>query len=137
MPLYHDCSISGKYVLLTRTPYLLTPRKILGSLLGFSGMFEWNDADGAHVDVYCKATLELLASVATPAFSCYHHVNAYEDEQVLLRVFLNARPVSKSWHGPDIAFVLAIYSNLYCRASHCEYGKDIAKQNFAGISSDR
>lgn len=82
MPLYHDISISAKYVFLTATPYRLTKAKVMGSLAGRKGMFMWDESARATIDVYDKRTLERVASIlAPPAVSCYHHVNAYENAQ--------------------------------------------------------
>lgn len=82
MPLYHDLSISGNFLLLSATPYEMSQARVLGALVGSSaGMFGWNDAAPGRIDVYDKRTLELLASIETPPFSCYHHVNAYEDPE--------------------------------------------------------
>ncbi|KAG8464369.1 hypothetical protein KFE25_003432 [Diacronema lutheri] len=82
MPLYHDLSISGNFLILTRTPYEISTARVLGALVGSGGsMFAWNADAQSHVDVYDKRTLQQVASIASPPFSCYHHVNAFEDPE--------------------------------------------------------
>lgn len=136
MPLYHDLSVSGKYVLLTRTPYKITQGRMLGALVGSSkgGMFGWDGSALAFIDIYRKTDLEQVASVEVPAFSCYHHANAFEDPARGGRTILRVEA-----HNCDRLSVERELSSMYdawfTEANECsllEFELDVPAQRLVG-----
>lgn len=80
MPLYHDLSITRSHVVLTRTPFELTPANVMRSMLGTPALFEWSEGAPSVLELFDKRTLQPVAAVRLPQpLSCYHHVGAWEE----------------------------------------------------------
>lgn len=81
----HDCSVTEEHVILVESPLVLS---ILRALDPFSqgavDMLNWQPDQETRILVVDRSTGELVAEPTLDAVFCFHHVNAYIDQEIII-----------------------------------------------------
>ena len=77
----HDCSVTADHVILVESPLVLSVLRALNPLSqGAIDMLDWRPDRGTRILVVDRETGRLVAEPTFEATFCFHHINAYVDE---------------------------------------------------------
>jgi len=78
----HDCSVTKDHVILIESPLVLSVRRALNPFSqGAIDMLDWQPDQGTRILVVDRETGVLVAEPTLSATFCFHHVNAYVDDE--------------------------------------------------------
>lgn len=80
----HSFGVTKRYVILVEYPLVLRPLDLLVHGGGFISQFEWLPKRNTRFHVIDRSRGTLVKSFVTEAFFCFHHVNAYEDQDAVV-----------------------------------------------------
>jgi len=83
----HDCSVTADHVLLVESPLVLSVLRALNPLSqGAIDMLDWQPDRETRVLVVDRETGDLIAAPTFEATFCFHHINAYvnDDAEIVL-----------------------------------------------------
>jgi carotenoid cleavage dioxygenase-like enzyme len=76
----HSFGLTPHYIILTETPFIVSPYDLLLSDNAFIEVFTWKPKRGTSFIVIDRKTGKQVGTYKTEAFFTMHHVNAYEKE---------------------------------------------------------
>lgn len=76
----HSFAMTEHYIIITETPFTVSPYDLLLSDSSFIDNFSWKPKNGTNFIVVDKKTGKKVGSYKTKAFFTLHHVNAYEED---------------------------------------------------------
>lgn len=80
----HSFGISPNYFILTEFPFLVNPLKILFSNKPFIENYRWKPERGTRIYIVNRKNGSLEKTLVTDPFFAFHHVNAYEKDELLM-----------------------------------------------------
>ena len=79
----HSFALTQNYIILTEHPYVVSPYDLLLSDDSFIDNFIWKPQNGTIFMVFDRKTGKKITSLKTDAFFTFHHVNAFETENMI------------------------------------------------------
>lgn len=76
----HSFAMTPHYIIITETPFTVSPYDLLLSDTSFIDNFSWKPKNGTNFIIVDKKTGKKIGSYKTKAFFTLHHVNAYEED---------------------------------------------------------
>ena len=86
----HDFSLTENYVILTAYPLVVNPVDLLNPKFSFIGAHRWEPNRGTIVYIFNKKTGALVSILNSKAMFAFHHINAFEDKNHLINIYLNS-----------------------------------------------
>lgn len=80
----HSFALTQHYVILVEYPLLLKPLDLLMRGGGYITQFHWESNEPTRFHVIDRQRGILVKTFETDAFFCFHHVNAFEDNQQIV-----------------------------------------------------
>lgn len=80
----HTFALTEHYVILVEFPLMLNPLDLLLKGGGFITQFKWEPQRNTRFHVISRSQGQLIRSYETEAFFCFHHVNAYEENETII-----------------------------------------------------
>lgn len=81
----HSFALTPNYIILTESPFTVSPYDLLLSDHSFIENFNWTPKNGTHFIVIDRKTGKKVTTLKTDAFFTLHHVNAIEkDGQIII-----------------------------------------------------
>lgn len=80
----HTFAITERYVIMVEFPLLLNPLDLLLKGGGFITQFKWEPERNTRFLVIDREQGSLVKTFETESFFCFHHVNAYEENDTLV-----------------------------------------------------
>lgn len=100
----HSFAMTPHYIIITETPFTVSPYDLLLSDTSFIDNFNWKPKNGTHFIVVDKKTGKKVGSYKTDPFFTLHHVNAYEQNNDIIIDLM-------AYKNPNIVKAFA-YENL-------------------------
>ncbi len=86
----HDFSITEKYIILTAYPLIADVISLTNNANSFIGSHEWRPELGTIIYVFSKQNGKLIGQFKTDAMFAFHHINAYENHNGQIELFMTA-----------------------------------------------
>jgi len=86
----HDFSITKNYIILTAYPLMVSPIDLINPKYSFIGAHRWEPEQKTEIYIFDKQTGALHAKLNTDPMFAFHHINAFEDGEGKINIFLNA-----------------------------------------------
>lgn len=80
----HTFALTERYVVLVEFPLVLNPIDLLLKGGGYITQFKWEPQRNTRFHVIDRSQGRLIKSYETEAFFCFHHVNAYEEQDTVV-----------------------------------------------------
>lgn len=80
----HSFGLTANYILLVEFPFVVNPIDLLVRNRPLIEIYRWEPERGTRFSVIDRETGDVVADPITDAFFAFHHVNAYEEDDVLV-----------------------------------------------------
>lgn len=101
----HSFGLTKNYIILTETPFTVSPYDLLLSDTSFIETFSWQPKTGTNFIVIDRKTGKKIGSYKTESFFTLHHVNAFEkDDNIIIDLI--------AYKDPEIITKAFNYKNL-------------------------
>ena len=93
LPICIVLHLLNSYIILTESPFTVSPYDLLLTDHSFIGTFNWQPKNGSHFIVIDRKTGKKIGNYKTESFFTLHHVNAFEkDDTIMLDVIVYKDP---------------------------------------------
>ena len=86
----HDFSITKNYIILTAYPLIVNAIDLINPKAGFISAHKWKPTKKTQIYIFDKFKGTLVARIPTEAMFAFHHINAFEDDQDNISLYLNS-----------------------------------------------
>jgi len=117
----HDFSITQSYIILTAYPLVVNPMDLLNPENSFIGAHRWESNRPTKVYVFDKKNGALVSALNTKPMFAFHHINAFEDKNGLISIYLSASDTAQ--RVVESGEVETRYTNLHLQKMVIDLGK--------------